>query len=119
MSSLQWWSVINVALLIAGLAIYLYIVGSQLKKVAINLEESADLVWAIKKDAELIEPGLTSINSTGGVVAGALPLLYGMGEGIVTGATFVHEEHEADGVNRPAMGVRRSRMIEAMGVGLD
>jgi hypothetical protein len=42
-----------------------------------------------------------------------------MGEGIVTGATFVHEEHEADGVNRPAMGVRRSRMIEAMGVGLD
>ncbi|MCH9677698.1 MAG: hypothetical protein K0U31_00945 [Actinomycetia bacterium] len=119
MSSLQWWSVINVALLIAGLAIYLYIVGSQLKKVAINLEESADLVWAIKKDAELIEPGLTSINSTGRVVAGALPLLYGMGEGIVTGATFVHEEHEADGVNRPAMGVRRSRMIEAMGVGLD
>ena len=119
MSSLQWWSVINVALLIAGLAIYLYIVGSQLKKVAINLEESADLVWAIKKDAELIEPGLTSINSTGRVVAGALPLLYGMGEGIVTGATFDHEEHEADGVNRPAMGVRRSRMIEAMGVGLD
>ncbi|MCH9737319.1 MAG: hypothetical protein K0U42_01005 [Actinomycetia bacterium] len=119
MSSLQWWSVINVALLIAGLAIYLFIVGSQLKKVAINLEESADLVWAIKKDAELIEPGLTSINSTGRVVAGALPLLYGMGEGIVTGATFVHEEHEADGVNRPAMGVRRSRMIEAMGVGLD
>ena len=119
MSSLQWWSVINVALLIAGLAIYLFIVGSQLKKVAINLEESADLVWAIKKDAELIGPGLTSINSTGRVVAGALPLLYGMGEGIVTGATFVHEEHEADGVNRPAMGVRRSRMIEAMGVGLD
>ena len=119
MSSLQWWSVINVALLIAGLAIYLFIVGSQLKKVAINLEESADLVWAIKNDAALIEPGLTSINSTGRVVAGALPLLYGMGEGIVTGATFVHEEHEADGVNRPAMGVRSSRMIEAMGVGLD
>lgn len=119
MSSLQWWSVIDVALLIAGLAIYLFIVGSQLKKVAANLEESAELVWAIKKDAALIEPGLTSINSTGRVVAGALPLLYGMGEGIVVGATFVPEDHEADGVNRPAMGTRRSRMIEAMGVDID
>ena len=119
MTSLQWWSVIDVALLIAGLAIYLFIVGSQLKKVAANLEESAELVWAIKKDAALIEPGLTSINTTGRVVAGALPLLYGMGEGIVGGATFVHEDHEADGVNRPAMGTRRSRMIEAMGVDID
>jgi len=42
-----------------------------------------------------------------------------MGEGIVVGATFVHEDHEADGVNRPAMGTRRSRMIEAMGVDID
>jgi hypothetical protein len=63
MSSLQWWSVIDVALLIAGLAVYLFIVGSQLKKVAANLE--------------------------------------------------------ADGVNRPAMGTRRTRMIEAMGVDID
>jgi hypothetical protein len=119
MTSLQWWSVIDVALLIAGLAVFLFIVGSQLKKVATNLEESAELVWAIKKDAEKIEPGLTSINNTGRVVAGALPLLYGMGEGIVTGATFVHEEHEADGVNRPAMGTRRSRLMEAVGGDLD
>ncbi len=119
MSSLQWWSVIDVALLIAGLAIYLFIVGSQLKKVAANLEESADLVWQIKKDAALIEPGLTSINTTGRVVAGALPLLYSMGEGIVNGATFVHAEHEADGVNRPAMGTRRSRLMEGVGVDLD
>jgi hypothetical protein len=119
MTSLQWWSVIDVALLIAGLAIFLFIVGSQLKKVATNLEESADLVWAIKKDAEAIAPGLTSINSTGRVVAGALPLLYGMGEGIVAGATFKPEEHEAEGVNRPAMGTRRSRLIEAVGGQID
>ena len=75
MSSLALWSVINIVALIAGLAIYLFIVSSQLKKVATNLEESADLVWDIKKDAEAIAPGLTSINSTGRVVAGALPLL--------------------------------------------
>ena len=47
MSSLALWSVINIVALIAGLAIYLFIVSSQLKKVATNLEESADLVWAV------------------------------------------------------------------------
>ena len=103
MSSLALWSVINIVALIAGLAIYLFIVSSQLKKVATNLEESADLVWDIKKDAEAIEPGLTSINSTGRVVAGALPLLYGMGEGIVVGATFQHDAHVPETGARPAM----------------
>ena len=119
MSSLALWSVINIVALIAGLAIYLFIVSSQVKKVATNLEESADLVWDIKKDAEAIEPGLTSINSTGRVVAGALPLLYGMGEGIVVGATFQHDEHVPEKVARPAMGTRRSRMMEAVGVSMD
>ena len=119
MSSLALWSVINIVALIAGLAIYLFIVSSQLKKVATNLEDSADLVWDIKKDAEAIEPGLTSINSTGRVVAGALPLLYGMGEGIVVGATFQHDDHVPETVARPAMGTRRSRMMEAVGASED
>ena len=119
MSSLQLWTVIDVVLFIAGLAIFLFIVGKQLQKVAANLEEAAELVWQIKKDAEAIEPGLTSINTTGRVVAGALPLLYGMGEGIVVGATFKHEEHESSGSAVPAMGVRRSRLLEAVGVELD
>ena len=119
MSSLQLWSVIDVDLLIAGLAVYLFIVGSQLKAVADDLEASAELVWQIKADAEAIAPGLTAINTTGGVVAGALPLLYGMGEGIVAGATFQHDEHVSEGVARPAMGTRRSRLIEGVGVALD
>ena len=119
MSALAWWSVIDIVALIAGLAIYLYIVGSQLKAIAADLEESADLVWQIKKDAEAIAPGLTSITTTGRVVAGALPLLYGMGEGIVAGATFKHDEHESEGVARPAMGTRRSRLIEGVGVAID
>lgn len=119
MSSLALWTVIDIVLLIAGLAIYLFIVGTQLKKIAGNLEESADLVWEIKKNAEAIEPGLTSINTTGRVVAGALPLLYGMGEGIVVGATFNHDEHVSEGVARPAMGTRRSRLIEGVGVAID
>ena len=42
---------------------------------------------ASRPDAEPITPGVEHINRTGGVVAGALPLLYDMAEGIVTGAT--------------------------------
>ena len=41
MSSLALWSVIDVVLLIAGLALYLFIVGGQLTKVAGLLEEAA------------------------------------------------------------------------------
>ena len=115
MSTLALWSVLDVTALIAGLAVYLFIVGRQLTKVAGTLEEAADLVWEIKKDAEVIHSGLTQINHTGGIVAGALPLLYGMAEGIVTGATYVPEAH-VDSVNTPAMGVRRSRQMHGVGV---
>jgi len=119
MTGMQLFTVIDIAALIAGLAVYLYIVSTQLKTVASGLEESADLVWQVKSDAEAIAPGLTSINTTGAVTAGALPLLYGMGEGIVLGATFNHDDHVADGVNKPAMGTRRSRLMEAVGVHID
>lgn len=119
MSSLAIWTVIDIVALIAGLAVYLFIVGAQLTTVAGKLEDAADLVWQIKKDAECIEPGLKSINTTGGVVAGALPLLYGMAEGIVVGATFKHDEHVSEGVAKPAMGTRRSRQMEGVGLSLD
>ena len=109
-------TVIDIALLIAGLAIYLFIVGGQLTKVATRLEECADVVWEIKANAEVIHPGVERINGTGGVVAGALPLLYGMAEGIVTGATYQPEPADAERPPaRPAMGTRRSRLLEAVG----
>ena len=115
MSSLALWSVIDVVLLIAGLALYLFIVGGQLTKVAGLLEEAADLVWKIKGNAECIEPGLKRINRTGGVVAGALPLLYGMAEGIVVGATYHPETGERPPV-KPVNGDRRSRMLHGVGL---
>ena len=109
-------TVIDIVLLIAGLAIYLFIVGGQLTRVAQGLEEAADLVWDIKQNAEVIEPGVERINRTGGVIAGALPLLYGFAEGIVTGATY---QPEPEGTERPpakpAMGTRRSRQLEGVG----
>src|SRR5262249_24699072 len=76
-------TVIDVLLLIAGLAFYLFWVGSLLTRVAGNLEECAEIVRTIVGHAKLIGPGVEHINETGGVVAGALALPDGMGGGIV------------------------------------
>jgi hypothetical protein len=108
-------SVIVIVLLIAVLAVYLYVVGSQLTRIATNLEESAEIVGAIVRNAEVIKPGVEHINRTGGVVAGALPLLYGMAEGIVTGATYQPAAVADRGPARPAAGRRRSRFHDAIG----
>ena len=114
MNTLILLTVIDIVLLIAGLAIYLFIVGAQLTKVAGKLEEAADLVWKVKQNAEPIESGVERINRTGGVVAGALPLLYGMAEGIVVGATYKTDTEERPPA-RPAMGTRRSRQLDGVG----
>lgn len=114
MNNLVLFTVLEIVALIAALAVYLFIVGRQLTHVAGNLEEAADLVWKIKRDAEVIAPGLERINRTGGVVAGALPLLYGMAEGIVAGATYQPATEERPPA-RPASGTRRSRQLHGVG----
>ena len=108
-------SVIDIVLLIAGLAFYLFVVGTQLTRIATNLEECADLVREIVANAEPIVPGVQHINRTGGVVAGALPLLYGMAEGIVAGVTPRPEQPAQRPAARPAMGRRRSRLHDGVG----
>ena len=109
-------SVIDIVLLIAGLAFYLYVVGGQLTRIATNLEECSDLVATIDRNAEVIQPGVEQINHTGGVIAGALPLLYGMAEGIVVGATYQPAASTAErGPARPASGRRRSRLHDSVG----
>ena len=109
------WSVIVIVALIAGLAFYLFVVGGQLKKLATTLEECAVLVRTIVGHAESIEPGLKHVNRTGGVVAGALPLLYGMAEGIVSGVAPRPAQPAVSGPARPATGRRRSRLHEGVG----
>jgi hypothetical protein len=75
-------------------------------------------VREIVGNAEPIIPGVDHINRTGGVVAGALPLLYGMAEGIVAGATYEAPAEPAEPVPaRPASGRRRSRLLGAVGYG--
>jgi hypothetical protein len=108
-------SVVDIVLLIAGLAFFLFVLGTQLARIATNLEECAELVRTIRSNAEVIRPGLEHINRTGRVVAGALPLLYGMAEGIVVGVTPIPEVREARPPARPASGTRRSRLHDAVG----
>ncbi len=115
MNGLVVFTVVDIVLLIAGLALYLWIVGGQLTRIATNLEECNDLVGQINTNAASIEGNLEHVNRTGGVIAGALPLLYNMAEGIVTGATYDPEKVPERGPAVPASGQRRSRMLEAIG----
>ena len=116
MTTLVVLTVLEIVLLIAGLGVYLYWVGTLLNRIAANLEECSELVRAIVEHAELIGPNVEHINQTGGVVAGALPLLYGMGEEIVVGATWTAQDTPpVREPARPASGRRRSRMQDAVG----
>ncbi|MBO0833996.1 MAG: hypothetical protein J2P28_00585 [Actinobacteria bacterium] len=115
MTTLVLLTVVAILLLIAGLAVYLFWAGSLLRRIAGNLEESAGLVRAIGDNAKVIVPGVEHINETGGVVAGALPLLYDMAEQIVTGVAPRPDAPATPEPARPASGTRRSRLLDAVG----
>ena len=66
MTALVVWTVIVIALLIAGLAFFLYWVGTLLTRIAGNLEEAFGTAAKIVGDAKLIGPGVEHINQTGG-----------------------------------------------------
>jgi hypothetical protein len=108
-------TVVVIVLLIAGLAFYLYWAGTLLDRIGAKLEGAAEIVRGIVADAKLIEPGVDHINQSGAVVAGALPLLYGMAEGIVTGVTPRPAPPAVPEPARPASGTRRSRLLSAVG----
>jgi hypothetical protein len=122
MTTLVVLTVIVIVLLVAGLAVYLFWVGSLLNRIAGNLEESFELAATILGNARLIGPGVERINRTGGVVAGALPLLYGMAEEIVTDVSSAGGQPavaEQAAVAAPASGRRRSRLLDAVGFASD
>ena len=102
-------TVIVIAVFTGGLALYLFWVGTLLNRIASNLEDSADLVRTIDDDAKIIGPGVAHINRIGGVVAGALPLLYGMAEQIVRGIAPPSAGPATPEPARPP-GTRRSRL---------
>jgi hypothetical protein len=101
-------TVVVIAVLTGGLALYLFWAGTLLSRIAAHLEDSADLVREIDGDAKAIGPGVAHINRIGGVVAGALPLLYGMAEQIVRDVTAPASTDAAGPGGPPA--TRRSRL---------
>ncbi|MBN9097157.1 MULTISPECIES: hypothetical protein [unclassified Pseudonocardia] len=105
-------TVIEIVVLIAGLAFFLYWTGSLLGKIATTLEAGDGLVQQIRDDATLIRPGLKHINATGARVSGALPLLYGYAEEIIE---KVNPVPDRAAVARPASGTRRSRILDTVG----
>jgi hypothetical protein len=108
-------TVLEIVLLAAGLAFFLFWVGTLLTRIAGNLEAASGIVAEIVDHARVIRPGVEHINRTGGVVAGALPLLYGMAEEIVTDVTPRPEAPAEPPLARPASGRRRSRLHDAVG----
>jgi len=104
-------TVLEIVVLIAGLAFFLFWIGTLLTRIATNLEECAALVKKINGHAADIVPGVEHINRTGKVVASALPLLYGFAERIVARGKPVPVRTGT----RPASGTRRSRLHETVG----
>lgn len=112
MTTLVVLTVLEIVVLIAGLAFFLFWIGSLLTRIATNLEACAERVRAIRGHGADIVPGVEHINRTGKVVASALPLLYGFAEQIVANVTPLPERPK---VATPVSGRRRSRLLESVG----
>ncbi|HEY6423651.1 MAG TPA: hypothetical protein VIY28_10485 [Pseudonocardiaceae bacterium] len=108
-------SVIVVVSLIAVLAIYLFVIGVKLNRIADNLDDCNESVKTIVEHAEVIVPAVEHINRTGGVVAGALPLLYGGAERIALKLAPAPVAPANGHSNVPASGRRRSRLMDTVG----
>jgi hypothetical protein len=75
-------TVVVIASLIAVLATFLFVIGALLRRIADNLDDCLQNVKKVAGQAEVIIPGVERINQTGGVVAGALPLLINGAESV-------------------------------------
>jgi hypothetical protein len=103
------------ALLIVVLASYLFAVGFLLRCIADNFDDCLANVKTMVKHAEVIVPGVEHINRTGGVVAGALPLLYGGAERIAVKLALPLPVPVNGYASFPTSGRRRSRLMDTVG----
>lgn len=108
-------TVVVIATLIAVLAIYLFVIGVLLNRIADNLDDCNGSVKTIVDHAVVIVPAVEHINRTGGVVAGALPLLYGGAERIAAKVAPSPVAPANGHSNFPASGRRRSRLMDTVG----
>jgi hypothetical protein len=75
-------TVVVVGLLIAALAVYLFMIGMLLKQTAAYLRDCRDSVRTIAGQAQVIGPGVTRLNTTAGELLGAMPLLTEGADGV-------------------------------------
>jgi hypothetical protein len=108
-------TIVVIGVLVAVLAIYLFIIGVLLNRIADNLDDCLGNVKTIATQAEPVIPGVEHINRTGGVVAGALPLLYGGAEKIAAKLAPATPAPVNGHSNVPASGRRRSRLMDTVG----
>ncbi|MGH3806262.1 MAG: hypothetical protein ACRDRU_06440 [Pseudonocardiaceae bacterium] len=108
-------TVVVIGLLVAVLAIFLFVIGVLLNRIADNLDDCCESVKTIVKQCEVIVPEVEHINRTGGVVAGALPLLYGGAERIAAKLAPPAPAPVNGHTNVPASGRRRSRLMDTVG----
>jgi hypothetical protein len=71
-----------VGLLIATLAIYLFMIGAALNRTAGNLSDCAQNVRTIADQAQAIGPAVERLNATGADLLAAMPLLVDDAEGV-------------------------------------
>ncbi len=108
-------TVVVIGLLIAVLAMFLFVIGVLLNRIADNLDDCCGSVKTIVKQCEVIVPEVERINRTGGVVTGALPLLYGGAERIAAKLAPPASAPVNGHTNVPASGRRRSRQMATVG----
>lgn len=108
-------TVVCIGALIAVLALYLLTIGILLNRIADNLDDCLGNVKTIATQAEPVISGVEHINRTGGVVAGALPLLYGGAEKIAAKLAAPTPAPVNGHTNVPASGRRRSRLMDTVG----
>ena len=75
-------TVVVVGLLIAALALYLFLIGAALDRTAGNLSDCLQNVRIIADQAQVIGPGIKRLNQTGADLLSALPLLVEGAEGV-------------------------------------
>lgn len=75
---------LDVGALLIVLALFLLLISNRLNNINANLADCSASVAAIVGHVEPVIPGLGQINRTLGVIAGALPLLYGLTDKITS-----------------------------------
>jgi len=108
-------TIVTVAALVGVLFFFLLIIGVLLNRIADNLDDCLGNVKTIAQQAEPVLPGIEHINRIGGVVSGALPLLYGHGDKIAAKLAAPTPAPVNGHTNVPSSGRRRSRLMDTVG----